>query len=324
MGQRRGTPAAERMARRGARARMLPRVFAGIAGHLQILGAALLFSTGGAAIKLSALSGWQIAGFRSALALAIFALLRPNWRDCLRPAVLGVGAAYASVLVLFVVANQLTTAANTIVLQNTSFLWIMLLGPALLNERLRARDLGFGAAVVLGMVLIFLGAEPATHKAANPPLGNLLGALAGFAWGLGILGLRALARTSPIGASNPADNAVLMGNVMVVLVCLPLALPVRAAQPIDWLVVVYLGVFQLALAYVFMTRGMRRLPALEVALILLLEPVLSGVWAWLLHAERPGPASLAGYALILGATLSRALLSARGGKALAERQAATR
>jgi drug/metabolite transporter (DMT)-like permease len=292
---------------------MLPRVSASIAGHLQILGAALLFSTGGAAIKLSALSSWQIAGFRSALALAIFALLRPHWRECLRPAVLGVGAAYASVLVLFVVANKLTTAANTIFLQNTSFLWVMLLGPVLLSERLRARDLGFGAAVVLGMALIFLGAEPPTYKATNPPLGNLVGALAGLAWGLALLGLRALARTSRIGASNPADSAVVMGKV-----CLPLALPVQPAQPVDWLVVVYLGVFQLALAYVFMTRGMRRLPALEVALILLLEPVLSGVWAWLLHGERPGPASLAGYALILGATLSRALLSARGGGALTE------
>ena len=121
-----------------------------------------------------------------------------------------------------------------------------------------------------------------------------------------------------VDASNPADNAVLVGNVMVVLFCRPMALPVRAAQPVDWLVVIYLGVFQLALAYVFMTRGMRRLPALEVALILLLEPVLSGVWAWLLHGEQPAPASLAGYALILGAILSRALLGGRGGRALAE------
>jgi len=305
------------MARGGVRARMLPRVSAGITGHLQILSAALLFSTGGAAIKLSAFSGWQIAGFRSVLAVAIFALLRPTWRDCLRPAVLAVGATYASVLVLFTVANKLTTAANTFFLQDTSCLWIMLLGPVLLKERLRIRDLGLGAVVVLGMVLIFLGAEPATHKALNPPVGNLLAALAGFAWGLAILGLRALARTSPVGASNPADSAVLVGNVMVVLFCLPLALPVRAAQPIDWLVVVYLGVFQLALAYVFMTRGMRHLPALEVALILLLEPVLSGVWAWLLHGEQPAPPSMAGYALILGAIASRALLSARGGPPLA-------
>ena len=305
------------MARRGARARMLPRVFTGIAGHLQILSAALLFSTGGAAIKLCALSSWQIAGFRSALALAIFALLRPNWRECLRPAVLAVGAAYASVMILFVVANKLTTAANTIFLQNTALLWIMLFGPVLLKERLRARDLGFGAAVVLGVVLIFLGAEPATHKAVNPPLGNLLGALAGFAWGLAILGLRALARACPNSASNPANDAVFVGNAMVVLVCLPLALPVRGAQPVDWLVVAYLGVFQLALAYVLMTRGMRRLPALEVGLILLLEPVLTGLWAWLLHGERPAPASLAGCALILGTSLSRALLSAREGRALA-------
>ena len=36
--------------------------------RLQLLGAALLFSTGGAAIKAAAFTGWQIASFRSGFA----------------------------------------------------------------------------------------------------------------------------------------------------------------------------------------------------------------------------------------------------------------
>jgi len=44
---------------------------------------------------------------------------------------------------------------------------------------------------------------------------------------------------------------------------------------------------------------------LETSLLLLLEPVLNALWAWLIHLERPGPWSLAGCLVILLATLAR-------------------
>ena len=74
--------------------------------------------------------------------------------------------------------------------------------------------------------------------------------------------------------------------------------------PLDWAVVAYLGLFQIGLAYVAMTRGMQRTPAFEASLLLLLEPVLNSVWAWLVHSEQPGPASLLGCSLILVASLA--------------------
>ena len=81
--------------------------------------------------------------------------------------------------------------------------------------------------------------------------------------------------------------------------------------PLDWAVVAYLGLFQIGLAYVAMTRGMRGTPAFEASLLLLLEPVLNSIWAWLVHSEQPGPASLLGCTLILVASLATAF-RARG------------
>jgi drug/metabolite transporter (DMT)-like permease len=57
---------------------------------------------------------------------------------------------------------------------------------------------------------------------------------------------------------------------------------------------------------------MRGVSALEASLLLLLEPVTSAVWAWWLHGEQPGPWSLAGCALILGAAVLRVVLTPRG------------
>ncbi|MDH3507338.1 MAG: DMT family transporter, partial [Gammaproteobacteria bacterium] len=64
-----------------------------------------------------------------------------------------------------------------------------------------------------------------------------------------------------------------------------------------------LGVFQIALAYLLVTDGIRHVPALEVSLLLLVEPVLSPVWAWLFLDEVPGRLALAGGAIVIAATV---------------------
>ena len=40
----------------------------------------------------------------------------------------------------------------------------------------------------------------------------------------------------------------------------------------------------------------------SVSLLLLLEPVLSPVWAWLVHGEKPGTLAIAGGLVIVAAT----------------------
>jgi drug/metabolite transporter (DMT)-like permease len=104
-------------------------------------------------------------------------------------------------------------------------------------------------------------------------------------------------------------TATFYGNVLAALLCLPLAWPVVNPTPLDLGVVVYLGCFQLGLAYVLLTRGIGKLPALEVSLFLLLESALNPVWTWLVHGESPGALGIVGGALILVATTVRALRS---------------
>jgi drug/metabolite transporter (DMT)-like permease len=109
--------------------------------RLLVLSAALLFSTGGAAIKATALTGWQVASFRSGIAAVVLLLCMPAWRRVWHPRTLAVGAAYAATMILFVLANKLTTATNTIFLQYTAPLYLLLLAPWLLREPVRLSDL---------------------------------------------------------------------------------------------------------------------------------------------------------------------------------------
>jgi len=276
--------------------------------RLMILAAALLFSTGGTAFMRFSLNGWQVASLRSGIAAAALLAFLPaarqrwSWRTWL------VGSAYAGTMICFVLSNKLTTAANAIFLQGAAPLYILLLSPLLLHEPVRSRQIWFIATLAAGMSMIFAGAQPTFHTAPDPLSGNVVAIVAGICWALTIIGLRWLARpsqrtsTAAGDAPSTAVSAVACGNLIACLVTLPAALPISGATEVDWAVLAFLGIFQIAVAYVFLVRGVRSVGALEVSLLLLLEPVLSPVWAWLVHGEKPGTLAIAGGLVIVAAT----------------------
>lgn len=289
--------------------------------RLQALGAALLFSTGGFAIKSCDLTGWQVASFRCGVAALALWLLLPAARRRWRRGEVLVGCAYAATLVCYAVATKLTTAANAIFLQSAAPLYILLLAPWLLGERTQKRDLGFAAAMAAGLVLVLSGGDSAVATAPDPARGNLIGALAGICWAMTVIGLRRLSDEVRTSGARPNEAgrsvvALVAGNVLGFVACLPLALrdPLWTSAAAgsgdvidgaDWAWILYLGVFQIGLAYLLLTAGLRKLPAFEASLLLLAEPVFNPLWTWLIHGEVPSAAALAGGLLILGTTTAK-------------------
>lgn len=193
--------------------------------RVQIVVTAVLFSTGGAAVEAAdGMSGLQVACFRSAVAVGAIAVLVPasrrgwTWRTLL------VAVAYALTLIMFVTANKLTSAASAIFLQQTALIYVLLIGPVFLRERLRLLDTATIAIFVAAICLFFLDPGQASDTASNPALGNVL------------------------------------------------ALGVASTDAGDWLTIAYLGIFQIGLAYALFTRAMRRVPAVQASLLLMIEP----------------------------------------------------
>ncbi len=274
-----------------------------VISRLQLLLTAVLFSTGGAAIKATSLTGWQVASFRSGVAALTLLILVPAARRHWNLRVMAVGAVYAVTMILFVLANKLTTAANAIFLQSAAPLFTLMLGPWLLKERVRQRDVVFMMVLAAGLALFFTGGDQPSATAPDPMAGNLLGAVTAVFWALTMVGLRGLGKSSD-SAGATAATAVVAGNAMAFLACLPMALasPLGATQGGDWLIIAFLGVVQIGLAYALFTKAIRHVPALEASLLLQVEPVLSPLWAWLFHAELPTGWSLVACVLILVAT----------------------
>lgn len=263
--------------------------------YLLLLGV-LLWSTSGLLIKESTLPALAIVGGRSALAAIVLAVYvrRPKWTWSL--AQVGGAVALAITYILFVIATQLTSAANAILLQYTAPMWVALFGIWYLRERPLTIDYVSMALIAVGMLLFF--GDKLTGDAL---LGNLLAALSGVTMAWMTLFMRKQKDGSPY-------ETVLLGNTLAAVVGLPFLLTASPA-PVDWAILLFLGIFQLGMASILHAYAIKRLAALEVILICTLEPILNPLWVFLFVGEMPGPMALIGGAIVVIAVLVRGLVT---------------
>ncbi len=265
---------------------------------LEILLCAALWSVAGILMKQIPWSGFVIAGFRSLLAGAVMACYMAVRRIRLRldrRSVFG-GAALCATMTLFSVANKTTTAANAIVLQFTSPIWILLLSAVFLKKRFRRADLLAVAFTFLGIVLFFMDGLRAGHTA-----GNIVALAAGLAFGLYYMSL---------GDCPEEDrmSAVLLGHAMTFLVGVPAAIATRPAVGTTALICLFaLGVFQLGIPYVLLAHAAGWCPPLICSLLGALEPLLNPLWVAIFDGEKPGTASLIGGVIVIAAVTALCL-----------------
>src|SRR5215212_677292 len=186
------------------------------AARLQALGAAVLFSTGGAGIKVESFSAAQVSLVRSgvaAVALLVWVGGRVRWT----PNIVGAGIVYAATLSLFVLANKNTTAANAIFLQSAAPLYLLVLAPLLLKEPVRRADLVAMAAIAVGLALVVSGTQEATAMAPHPRAGNIMAILSGVCLAFTTIGLRWLGGMED--GESRKDAVLVCGNLMSFLIC---------------------------------------------------------------------------------------------------------
>src|SRR5438552_9372846 len=200
-------------------------------GILLIVGAALLWSTGGIGIKAIADSALKVTFYRSLFAAAALLLFlrRARWRPT--AAFAGAVICYAACLTTFVVATKWTTAANAIFLQYAGVVWVLLLSPVVVHEPMRARDAVAIAVALGGMALFFVGRFESRGMA-----GNAMALLSSVFFAALILSLRR--------EHGAAQAAVTWGNVVCAAAMLPFVRNDLALTPRSFAILAFLGVFQ--------------------------------------------------------------------------------
>jgi DME family drug/metabolite transporter len=260
---------------------------------LLIVAAALLWSTGGIGIKAIDDSALKVTFYRSLFAAIGLAILfgRGVWgvrRWKSTPVFAAAILSYGTCLTTFVIATKWTTAANAIFLQYAGVVWVLLFSPLVLREAMRSRDAIAIVVALGGMALFFVGRFEARGMA-----GNAMALVSSVFFAALILTLRR--------EHGAAESAITWGNVFTAVALLPAVAGDLALTPKSFLVLLALGVFQVALAYVLFVRGLKWVTATQASLTGMLEPVANPVWVLLFLGERPSAYAIAGAAIVLAA-----------------------
>lgn len=259
-----------------------------LSGKMYLFFAALLWSILGLFSKQISWSGLTIGIIRGAVSAGCMLLLFRRLPK--KPTKFGLLTAvcYFTQGVLIVAANKYTTAANAMVIQNTSPLYIMLFTALAVKHLPKWRE-----AVTCLLLLLGTALTAAGNTAGSGTIGNLM-ALSAAVFYAGVY----------FGSSRDGvDSAesIYLGNLMYFLF-VPFCLTdsaFRAATATDWLFVLILGITVTA-AWLCFSKGLETTPPLEANFITILEVVLSPLWTFLFLGETPRLLSLVGYVLILG------------------------
>jgi len=263
-------------------------------GVIMILASGLFLSTSGIGFRIiEQASGWQILFYRSffmiGLLIGVLAVkskgrLLTQFRglrgeDFLLALFLGTG------IVAYVFALLLTTVANALFILSSVPFITALLGWLILREAVPSHTW-----ITIAMAMIGLAIMVGNGLASGRYLGNLIALWLPISYAASVI----LVRRS----SQPNMLVALCLAGVVSLVCAAPFIGDLVISRHDLLVSAYLSIFQVGLGFTFMVLGARYVPAAQVGLLALVEPVLAPLWAWMVAAEIPAHTTLIGGAII--------------------------
>lgn len=260
--------------------------------------AALFWSIGGLFIKILPQDAFTILFYRSFYAAIMFVIIFRKKLFIFNKKSFISAAFYAPLLISFVAATKLTTAANAIFLQYIAPALVLILEPYLLRTKLTKLNILTVFASMAGMCLFFVD----QFTKPDSWLGIGLAVLSGF-----ILAGLFISQKMNDGAYQP--GAIFLGNILVCLCTFPWFLKNPYPTLTENFYLMILGFVQLGLGYAFFVYGQKYLSAVESSLIAMLEPILNPVWVFLGYGEKPGMFALIGGAIIIGSLVYRIIKS---------------
>jgi drug/metabolite transporter (DMT)-like permease len=266
-------------------------------GEAAVFLCAILWSTGGLCVKLIDWHPVVIAGIRSLLAALFMVMIRfliPSRRRI--PFKLrflwGGGIVYSATMLLFCIANKLTTAANAILLQYSAPVWAALLGWAMAKEKPKPANWVSLAMVTGGLCLFFKdGLEGGSFA------GNICALLSGIAFGANSVFMRIQKEGDPADSMILAHILTAAASIPFILIHQPLFTAVNTGA------ILFMGIVQLGMASILFAYGIKRVSAVQAMLTASIEPILNPVWVLLITGEKPSFAALLGGAVIIAAVL---------------------
>lgn len=261
-----------------------------------------LWSFTGLLAKLIPWNGVALAGWRGFISAGVlFAYMKKAGEKPLRDGrTLLIGICVAGAAIFCLLANKLTTAANVIMLQYTSPVFVIVLSAFIGKRKYRAFDYLIVALTILGVVMFFFDKLTPGNIA-----GNLLSLLLGATYG----GMFFLCE----GVSQQQRlSGILWGFLLTGIIGAPFIF--FTENLISWQsagLVLLMALAFYSLPYILYALSLRDCPALAAILISTLEIILNPIWVYLFLRETPGRWAAIGSCVILSAVTAYSINKAK-------------
>jgi drug/metabolite transporter (DMT)-like permease len=273
---------------------------------------------GGLVRLTEGVDAWQIVFYRSSVVLVCMLVwlglrfggdLWARTRDAGMNAVIA-GVAIGTAGLVFIISMFYTTVADAVFMTGVSPFLSAILGLWILRERIPAITWFAMCVALFGMGIIFYG-----NAGGGALVGTLLALYSAFCFSCYAVMLRWGQKTDMSVAL--IWNAIYLVAVTGLIIMLPT--PLRETHGVEGFAIGWwnfsltfiMGAVQLTLGLILFTIGSRSVPAAQLALIALVEPTLSPLWAWLASGELPPIWTFIGGAVIVAAIAIQALFATR-------------
>ena len=256
----------------------------------------LLWSTGGFLIKLVPWSGMVTAGLRSGFAaLIIYLYSKPKNLTFSRYSWYG-GLCYTIMVICFVLANKMTNAGNVILIQYAAPAYVALFSFSFIGEKSTKTDWLAICIIFLGLGCFFID-----DISLNQIEGNIVAVFSG----LGFAGLVLFMRKEKERRPN---DSVFLGNLMTFFFCSPLYHNEITLKLEPWLIIIFLGIIQLGIAYILFSIAIKYVSAIDAIIYPVIEPIFNPILAFVFIGENMGSISILGGLMIVFGVVSRSIL----------------
>ena len=262
---------------------------------LLLFGAALLWSFNGLFTKSVDWDGMSLATLRGLIAFPLMSLLLflRNRKLSDPPRLFTLwnllgGLCYVLQALAGLSSYKFTTAANAVVLGNTSSFFVILLNRLILRKLPTKKETLVCLILVFGVALAFCG-----NLGPGGALGNILALVCSFFYA-GVF------FCNKMDGADSLSSLVLGNSLFLLLIPYMVTRPAFAATTgSEWAFLLVMATLSGFTAWFLFSQGIRGTSALGANFITISEPVMGPVWAYLLLNERISPLSLVGCALVL-------------------------
>jgi drug/metabolite transporter (DMT)-like permease len=196
----------------------------------------------------------------------------------------------------FVMATKLTSAANAIVLQFTEPIFLIIFLFLFWKHKPDKKSMISSILVFLGILCFFFDRITLTGQ-----VGNVLAIISGALYAFVFL-IKKMKRAD-------FESSILISQITSFFLFMPWYFKETDYAPVNFLLVLLLGVVQMGIAYVCLAKGLETVSPITASLTSTIEPILNPVWVAIFYGELISPIAIVGAAIVIVSSTAYNILS---------------